>query len=109
VQTAQLFGCGWYMLATLLHRECEDLYFEGLAEGEVIFANGLEYGAGDYIASECPWICRNDYAALSLGRRYLGSVYWALTTLTTVGYGDLSARTTEEQVRSAPIKLLAAC
>lgn len=36
---------------------------------------------------------------LSLGRQYLGSVYWALTTLTTVGYGDLSARTADEQVQ----------
>lgn len=39
-----------------------------------------------------------------MGRRYLGSVYWALTTLTTVGYGDLSARTPAEQVQqSLPI------
>ena len=47
---------------------------------------------------------RNDYADLSIGRRYLGSVYWALTTLTTVGYGDLSARTVEEQVRTDELK-----
>lgn len=58
LQTAQLFGCGWYMLATLLRKECEDLYFDGLPEGEFISANGLEYTAGDYIASECPWIYR---------------------------------------------------
>ncbi|CAM9965117.1 unnamed protein product, partial [Ectocarpus fasciculatus] len=58
VVTAHLFGCGWYMLATLLSTECEDLYFEGLPEGEFLFANGLEYTAGDYIASECPWIYR---------------------------------------------------
>lgn len=58
LQTAQLFGCGWYMLATLLYTECEDLYFDGLPEGEFIFANGLAYTADGYIASECPWIYR---------------------------------------------------
>lgn len=57
-QTAQLFGCGWYMLATLTHTECEDLYFDGLPEGELIFADGIGFTADDYISSECPWIYR---------------------------------------------------
>lgn len=46
------------MLATLLHTECDTLYFDGLPEDELIFANGLTYTASDYIASECPWIYR---------------------------------------------------
>ncbi|CAM9838846.1 unnamed protein product, partial [Sphacelaria rigidula] len=40
------------------------------------------------------------------GRQYLGSVYWALTTLTTVGYGDLSARTADEQVYSMAVQIV---
>lgn len=51
--------------------------------------------------NECFYPCRNDYLVLPLSRKYLGSVYWALTTLTTVGYGDLSARTVDEQVRQS--------
>ncbi|CAN0049619.1 unnamed protein product, partial [Discosporangium mesarthrocarpum] len=39
-------------------------------------------------------------------RRFLGSVYWSLTTLTTVGYGDISARTVEEQVYSMTVQIV---
>lgn len=59
------------MLATLLRRECEDLYFEGLPEGEFVFANGLEYTASDYIASECSWI----YRWVGSLSRSVGAVY----------------------------------
>lgn len=46
------------MLATLMHTECEDLFFNGLPEGEFLVENGIEYTAEDYIGSECPWIYR---------------------------------------------------
>lgn len=34
------------------------------------------------------------------GYQYLTSVYWSLQTITTVGYGDIPAKTTTEQVLS---------
>jgi CRP-like cAMP-binding protein len=41
-----------------------------------------------------------------LGTQYLSSCYWAITTLTTVGYGDISAHTDAERGMSMLIMLL---
>ena len=37
-------------------------------------------------------------AMRSLSVRYVGALYWSFTTLTTVGYGDISANTTAERI-----------
>lgn len=34
----------------------------------------------------------------SLGDRYVASIYWSITTLTTTGYGDLHAENTREML-----------
>ncbi|CAK9135605.1 unnamed protein product [Ilex paraguariensis] len=41
---------------------------------------------------------KNDFHKQSLWTRYATSMYWSITTLTTVGYGDLHAQNTRERI-----------
>ena len=44
------------------------------------------------------WVARKDLRDETVDRLYLISIYWAYTTITTVGYGDISARTDIEMM-----------
>ena len=39
-----------------------------------------------------------DFKERSLWMRYVSSIYWSMTTMTTVGYGDLHAANTREMI-----------
>lgn len=40
----------------------------------------------------------DDFLNQSLWNRYITSIYWSITTLTTVGYGDLHPENTREMI-----------
>lgn len=44
------------------------------------------------------WIVKRGILDADIGSQYLHSIYWAFTTLTTVGYGDISAYTEFEMI-----------
>ncbi|CAL5360690.1 unnamed protein product [Camellia sinensis] len=56
--------------------------------------------AAHYRDPKKTWIgaSMDDFLHESLWTRYVTSIYWSITTLTTVGYGDLHAQNTREMV-----------
>ena len=73
-----LVGCLWYMI-------------------------GRTGGEGDIDGG---WQWRYQMTNHTLEQQYVTSLYWAFSTLTTVGYGDISARTPQEQIYSMLMMLL---
>eukprot|EP00892_Ulva_mutabilis_P002947 jgi/Ulvmu1/12653/UM094_0009.1 len=57
---------------------------------------GLENSATQW-ASAATWLEEYELQDASAAARYLVSMYWALATLTTTGFGDVTARTDHEQ------------
>ena len=51
------------------------------------------------------WIYDNDYQNLEPIDKYIVSTYFVITTVSTVGYGDISATTTFERVYCACLML----
>jgi hypothetical protein len=66
--TTHVVGCLWYMLA---------------------MADGFE---------PLSWVVRQGIQDESVNMKYLQSIYWALQTLTTVGFGDIGAKTVNERI-----------
>ncbi|CAH9144307.1 unnamed protein product [Cuscuta epithymum] len=56
--------------------------------------------AADYRDPKMTWIgaSMEDFLHKSLWIRYITSIYWSITTLTSVGYGDLHAVNTQEMI-----------
>ena len=58
----------------------------------------LTYKLSDF--SPDSWVVRNGYQDDTNGKKYLASMYWAVATILTVGYGDISGKTSLERVVS---------
>lgn len=58
------------------------------------------YYIGDYDSTDDPdnWIAINNLEELNTGEKYIVALYFAFTTVTTVGYGDITPQTNNEKV-----------
>ena len=56
------------------------------------------YSAKFYDYDVDTWVTRYSLNDLPADERYLTSLYWALTTLATIGYGDITPRSTAEKL-----------
>lgn len=48
--------------------------------------------------SDLGWIRAMNLEDVSKGEQYVNSIYWAITTMVTVGYGDINPKTTTERI-----------
>ena len=79
-------ACGWhYIGSTNLDEEAE----EGFVVGDVD-----------------SWIERYQIGDADFDTRYLSSFYWTVTTMTTVGYGDITPQSNPERAFSLVIQVV---
>ena len=55
------------------------------------------------------WIIRHDVSQTDVAEQYITSAYWVFSTLTTVGYGDITAYTVGEKQYSLIVMAIGTC
>ena len=110
--SAHWFACLWALQASIFSESILDSwlgnygYCEARQPASADALAGASPSDAGYAACPDGWICRSDFpgtACLSDGSLYGVSIYWAIATIVSVGYGDIGATpyNTAEQVNCA--------
>jgi Ca2+-binding EF-hand superfamily protein len=95
VVVAHVLACLFYMVPILF--ECEELDVSPVGDGPALFNTNhtcmatswrVNYGLNDVNNDVNEHGKMEDDGAMTPRSRYLNALYWSLTTMTTIGYGD---------------------
>mmetsp|Transcript_6635 Transcript_6635/g.16576 ORF Transcript_6635/g.16576 Transcript_6635/m.16576 type:complete len:559 (+) Transcript_6635:423-2099(+) len=95
----------WNACLFFLTETVEDAIASAICEGSEVAAAAAEGEVGEAIVydSNCDlttWVVYYGLENSTAADQYIASLYWAVMTATTIGYGDISARTTGERLFS---------
>ena len=107
---AHLFGCVWSYMAGDRHAEIEANKQSRSSSSNITSYAYVSWWTNDLEANfkyrgQDDWIHDE---TMELGQRYVASIYWAFTTMTTVGYGDIVPATDYERVYATIIMIMGA-
>jgi len=96
---AHLMACGWYWISKYAEDDAQCINTCPFNETTGVFETCQ-------IPFECAWVVEQNSNLLSVSQNYLASCYWAFTTMSTVGYGDVLAGTDSERLYATCMMLV---
>ena len=103
-----LYGVFVLLLMVLIFAHCAGCIFYLIARFEEMYALNSFESEGDFTYEPISWMYDLKMQNSAFIKRYVVSLYWALVTITSTGYGDVVAVTVAERAYNCIVSLLGA-